>query len=599
MLVQSALDFRAVVAKSGLLEDATLDGLIAAGDTGTSAEAAERLVKKGLLTPFQARMLLSGRHRGLVLGPYRVLEQLGRGGMGIVFLAEHQKLHRRVALKILPQKSVKDTLALERFYREARAVAALDHPNIVKAYDVGEEGGIHFLSMEYVQGVNLQFQLDNKGPLPWKTATAFIGQACRGLQHAHERGLVHRDIKPGNLLVDRTGTVKILDLGLARCFRSEQDNVTAKFAPNDELTGSIDYMAPEVARGEQAIDIRSDIYSLGLTLRALVLGQSPYDGTPAQKLLSHQVKDLAPLHECQPAVPIELSGVVGVMTAKLPEDRYPTPAAVLEALGPWLPEQGAPPSTIRLSGSKTVVQAPALRTDQIKRTKPEALPQALPDEDEPSAAKTSAKPPASGVGRATKAATVRTAEAVDEQEPSRPKKKKRFKAKHAAERKQHLIVWLVAGGAALVLIPLLIVGAVYAISSFSSSREPVSLAAANAAPNTALPGGMRESGSGLEERNSAGRGTPKNPPQKPSTPSAPPSAGPNVGSDPPTNVAGTGSNPPESLSPTEPSASPGPGEEPVVGKPAPEIDGEDLDAQCFLLSDYRGSVVLLDFWGFW
>jgi len=194
MPVQSANTFLSLVSRSGLAAETTLEEAFAGSRPANPHQAAETLVKKGILTPFQARVILSGRHKGLVLGPYRILNELGRGGMGIVYLAEHQKLQRQVAVKVLPKQSTADPLALDRFYREARAVAALDHPNIVKAYDVAEDGGIHYFVMEYVQGVNLQAYIDRKGPLPWKSAVGFIAQACKGLQHAHERQLVHRDI---------------------------------------------------------------------------------------------------------------------------------------------------------------------------------------------------------------------------------------------------------------------------------------------------------------------------------------------------------------------------------------------------------------------
>src|SRR5262245_33877418 len=282
MPVQTQTEFLELVRKSGLISDAVLERFLAAGEPTSAADAANLLQARGLLTPFQAKVLLAGRHTGMILGQYKILDQIGRGGMGIVFLAEHQKLNRKVAIKVLPRDKVTDKLAVDRFYREARALAALDHPNIVKAYDVSNDNGIHHVVMEYIQGVNLQDQLDEQGPLPWREAAGYVAQACRGLQHAHERGLVHRDVKPSNLLVDQQGTLKILALGLARCFADEADNLTGRLADKREITGSADYIAPEIALGSEKLDIRADIYSLGVTLYALVTGKPPFTGSAMQ-----------------------------------------------------------------------------------------------------------------------------------------------------------------------------------------------------------------------------------------------------------------------------------------------------------------------------
>ena len=177
-------------------------------------ELAALLVRDGVITGFQAEQFLLGKHRGFLLGGYRILERLGAGGTGTVYLAEHQVMKRRVALKVLPASYAADPAVLERFRREAQAVAALDHPNIVRAYDFRQEGQLHVLVMEYVNGPNLQEIVQRQGALPIPLACDYIRQAAIGLQHAHDAGLVHRDIKPANLLVDASGTVKLLDLGL-------------------------------------------------------------------------------------------------------------------------------------------------------------------------------------------------------------------------------------------------------------------------------------------------------------------------------------------------------------------------------------------------
>src|SRR5437868_6334266 len=191
---------------------------------------ASLLVREGVLTGFQAEQLLEGKWRRFVIGKYRVLERIGSGGMSSVYLCEHKFMRRRAAVKVLPTSMAEDPAALERFYLEARAVAALDHPNIVRAYDVDQDDDLHFLVMEYVDGVSLQDLIRREGAMSPQRATEFIRQAAMGLQHAHDTaGLVHRDIKPGNLIVDKAGTVKILDLGLARFFHEENESITQKY----------------------------------------------------------------------------------------------------------------------------------------------------------------------------------------------------------------------------------------------------------------------------------------------------------------------------------------------------------------------------------
>jgi serine/threonine protein kinase len=337
MSVATSNEFLESLRKSGLLEEALIEKKVSSysGD-GDPQKLAEYLIQQKVLTNFQARSLLAGRYKGLVIGPYRILDKIGQGGMGIVYLAEHEKLQRRVAIKILPEDKTKDKLALERFYREARAAAALDHQNIVKAHDVCEYNGLHFLVMEYIDGANLQKYVDTKGPLPWKTALNIVIQSCRGLQHAHERNMVHRDIKPGNILVDKSGQVKILDLGLARSFEQKKDNLTQDLSDGKDVMGSIDYISPEQAIGSEKIDIRADIYSLGATLYTLVTGRPPVEGTTAQKLIQHQLKQPPLLHKLNPEIPPEVSQAVLKMLAKKPDQRYSTPADVVAALTPFV-----------------------------------------------------------------------------------------------------------------------------------------------------------------------------------------------------------------------------------------------------------------------
>jgi serine/threonine protein kinase len=295
---------------------------------------AENLVRDGLLTPFQAERLLCGKWRNFILsGKYKVLKPLGWGGMADVCLCEHLVMRRRVAVKVLPSRS-SDPVALERFRREARAVARLRHPNIVAAYDIDHDGELHFLVMEYIDGRNLRTFINQRGRIDPLWAAHYIRQAALGLQHAHEAGLVHRDIKPSNLLLDRTGTVKILDLGLARFFHDESDDLSRLGAPGP--VGTSDYMAPEQAVNSHQVDIRADVYGLGATFYFLLAGWSPSrQGTARRKRISHQLDQPSPIREIRPEIPEGLAAVLDRMLAREPGERYQTPAEVAEALAPW------------------------------------------------------------------------------------------------------------------------------------------------------------------------------------------------------------------------------------------------------------------------
>jgi serine/threonine protein kinase len=279
-------------------------------------------------------MLLAGKWRNFILsGKYKVLCPLGSGGMGHVYLCEHQVMRRRVAVKVLSPR-LGDATSLERFHREARAVAQLKHPNIVGGYDVDQDGDLHFLVMEYIDGSTFQAIVKKYGPMEPMRASHYIRQAALGLQHAHEAGLVHRDVKPSNLLLDRSGTVKILDMGLARFYREEADDLSARH--NQGPVGTMDYMAPEQALNSHQVDIRADIYSLGATFYFLLAGRSPFQGrTTLQKMLCHQFERSQPIRELRPEVDEELAAIVDRMMAKEPAERYPVPAEVADALAPW------------------------------------------------------------------------------------------------------------------------------------------------------------------------------------------------------------------------------------------------------------------------
>ena len=307
----------------------------------TPRDCAIALVNAGALTKFQAKLLLVGKWKNFFLGgKYKVLEHLGSGGMGTVFLCEHRHMRRRVAVKMLPPEKSQAPGSLQRFLREAQAVARLDHPNIVRAHDIDCDGGVHFLVMEFVDGVSLQHLVESKGPATVPRCVNWICQAASGLQHAHESRLVHRDIKPSNLLVDRHGMIKILDLGLAR-FEQTNDNLT-QMLDSKTVLGTADYLAPEQARDSQ-VGVRADIYSLGALFHFIVVGKPPFDGgNVAQKLIAHQTKLPTRVDSLRPEVPSGIADVIASMLAKNADDRPQTPNEVIFRLQPWL-EEVAPP----------------------------------------------------------------------------------------------------------------------------------------------------------------------------------------------------------------------------------------------------------------
>jgi serine/threonine protein kinase len=337
----TADQFLESVRKSQLVEAAQLASFLDAKSPGPSESPsperlAEALIGEGLLTHFQARQLLQSRWQGFLLGgKYRILELLGSGGMGNVFLCEHLRLRTPVAVKILPAEKTADSSALDRFQREARAAASLSHPNLVRAFDIDEDGGFHFIVMEYVRGHSLQRLVQERGPFGVARAVECVRQAALGLQHAHGQGLVHRDVKPGNLLLDHQGVIKILDMGLVRFFHDAHDKLTEEYN-GGSILGTADYLAPEQALDSHRATIQADIYSLGATFYFLLAGRAPFeDGSIPQKMIWHQVRQPPPLRDRRADVPPELEAVLLRMMAKDPADRYALPVDVARAVEPW------------------------------------------------------------------------------------------------------------------------------------------------------------------------------------------------------------------------------------------------------------------------
>jgi eukaryotic-like serine/threonine-protein kinase len=329
------------IRRSGLLTAAELrSALQRLPETNRGKVVARALVTWGLLTRFQAELLLAGRTSGFTLGQYRILDRIGAGGMGQVFKARHQTMNRLVALKVLAPQSMKTVRAQQLFQREVRAAGQLLHPNIVTAYDAGEVGGRRFLVMEFVDGPNLDQLIEERGPLPVGLACELVRQTAAGLQYAFQMGMVHRDIKPANLLVQRATAqnpslpcvVKILDFGLARLHGRKQTILTR----SNLIMGTPDFVSPEQARDMHDVDIRSDLYSLGCTFYYLLTGRVPFPGgTSMEKMIQQNAHEPEPVEDLCPEAPLAVVTIVRRLMAKKPEDRFQTPAELAAAVAPF------------------------------------------------------------------------------------------------------------------------------------------------------------------------------------------------------------------------------------------------------------------------
>jgi len=314
---------------------------------------AREMFRANKLTRYQAQAVYQGKTKGLVFGEYRVLDKLGQGGMGVVLKAEHRRMERVVAVKMISAAAMKAPQAVARFYREVKAAAKLNHPNIVQAYDAGEDQGVHYLVMEYVDGKDLGAIVKESGPLPVAQAVECVIQAARGLQYAHDEGIVHRDIKPANLVVDKKGTVKILDMGLARVGGASDDPRAEKLTQSGQVMGSVDYMPPEQSQDTHAVARRADVYSLGCTLYRLLTGEAPSQGeTLIQILLAHRESQIPSLCRARSDVPPALDAVFQKMVAKRPEERQQSMAEVVADLERCMGKRaGAVQSLAEQSGS--------------------------------------------------------------------------------------------------------------------------------------------------------------------------------------------------------------------------------------------------------
>ncbi len=372
------------IRKSGLVDSETLrqnirqfrkDHLKSGGTdaTMTLEAVSEYLLNAGILTEWQNKKFLEGHTKGFLLGRYKLLKHLGSGGMSKVYLAEHSTLRRQVAIKVLPTTFVGRKTYFERFLREARAIASLDHPNVVQAYSVDNEDDVHYIVMQYIQGTDLQRLVSDQGPLSFRQAADYIRQAALGLQHIHDKQLIHRDVKPANLMVDSQEIIKVMDLGLVH-LGTEVRSLTLEH--NENVLGTADYLAPEQAVNSHEVDRRVDIYALGCTLYFLLTAQPPFpSGTVTQRLMKHQHELPQPVSELRPEMPPGLLAIMMRMMAKHPSDRQSQAKLVAEQLHHWLDYGELPPNFADIAPE----DLPGRRL-----LEPQLLSQLLPNQNSPS-----------------------------------------------------------------------------------------------------------------------------------------------------------------------------------------------------------------------
>jgi serine/threonine-protein kinase len=410
-------------------------------------ELARELVRRSWLTPLQVNALFLGRGDELMLGPYVLLERIGAGAMGQVFKARHQHLGRLVAVKVVRKDRVTGPNVPKRFLREMQAAGQLSHPNIVLAFDAGEAGNVLYFVMEYIEGTDLGRRLKREGAVSVAEACDYVRQAALGLQHAFEKGLVHRDVKPSNLMVTerpadvRTGpppgVVKILDLGLA-LLSGDQTEISA-LTTEGLVMGTVDYLAPEQALDSHGVDTRADLYSLGCTFYHLLAGRVPYPGgTVMQRLLRHRNGRPRPVESLRPEVPPGVAAVVRKLMARRPEDRYQTPAELVEALGAARDGPAAKPKSA----------APTRRTARPARPQGKTV-----------VARRGPLPPVAPSQRITRQAVLKVAPPAPESAPKPAEPNTRSEAPRPARKPWQWAAWAALAAASLTATAILLVGA--------------------------------------------------------------------------------------------------------------------------------------------
>ena len=340
MAEPSAKSFLKILERSGIVPEDRLKGTLSElskkynGKLIKVDDLTKHLISSGVLTRWHCDKLLAGKYKGFFLGKYKLLGHLGTGGMSSVYLAEHKLSGQKRAVKVLPRKKVSDKSYLDRFYREGKAAASLNDPNVVRIYDICNEGDTHYMVMEWVDGIDLYELVKKDGPLAFNDAARFILQAAKGLSHAHKTNLVHRDIKPANLLLAHDGVVKILDLGLA-LMREETESLTILY--NEKVMGTADYLAPEQAVNSHNVDHRADIYSLGCTLYYLLTGHPPFpEGSIAQRIAMHQTTEPEPITASREDCPQPLIEICSRMMKKNRDERFQNCGEVEQALKTFL-----------------------------------------------------------------------------------------------------------------------------------------------------------------------------------------------------------------------------------------------------------------------
>ena len=345
--MSSVLQFIEALRRSGLVESTKLDEILAVIESSASAEQledptffADQFVRRYILTAWQSRQILKGRYKGFFLRQYKILGHLGSGGMSSVYLAEHILMQRRVAIKVLPRKRLEKAIYLERFIREAQAIAALDHPNIIRAYDFDHEGDLHYIIMEYFPGDNLQTIVDNTKKVPFPRIVNILRQTADALSHAHAIGVIHRDVKPSNVLVNPQGEVKVLDLGLALLDEQVYEGRITHIQ-EDTILGTADYLAPEQAIDSHKVDARADIYALGGVLYFCLTGHPPFpEGSVSKRLLDHQQHEPSSILIDRPDTPENLVTLCKKMMSKNPDHRQQSAREVVHDFEDWLVRNG-------------------------------------------------------------------------------------------------------------------------------------------------------------------------------------------------------------------------------------------------------------------
>ncbi|HEY7308995.1 MAG TPA: serine/threonine-protein kinase [Gemmataceae bacterium] len=332
-------DFLKTVLKSGLLDRAQLRDALrdVPKDQREDPQAlAEHLVRKGKLSRFQARKILRGAGKGLLLGHYQVLSPIGRGGMSTVYLARDERSGELVALKLLPPSRWRNQeRLLARFQREMELSRRVAHPHVAWTYESDICQRVYFIAMEYIPGKNLARVVSEGGPLAVPRAARLMAEVASGLEHAHNQGLIHRDLKPSNIMVTPNDHAKILDLGLA-LMEGEEAEMDV-IGGQGYIVGTMDYIAPEQTTDSTSVDGRADIYSLGCTLYFALTGQPPFPGgTSRDKVRRQRYEEPQPLRELAPSVPEGFAALIQQMMAKDPAKRPPSAVAVEEELRSWV-----------------------------------------------------------------------------------------------------------------------------------------------------------------------------------------------------------------------------------------------------------------------